>query len=575
MPLFIDQVKLLGAALLNVEKPARYTGGEYGRLAKRDAALYTAICFPDLYEIGMSNHALKIIYKRMNALDGIMCDRAFAPAPDFETLLAKKNIPLYGLDTGIPLRSVDVLMFTLGYELGITALLAMLQSASIPIHNEERCISKYDTSEISVLKDDKYENGGHSEFPIVMMGGVCASNPLPYSKFIDAFWIGEAEAEFDNLMEEVRDARQKGASRSDLLKIIRAHPCVWYAGKPVNERGFAAERAVYTDFGTEAGAAVFPVPSLRVVQQHGYVEIMRGCPGGCRFCHAGIWYRPARQKDAAHIYTDVEEYVHKGGFREISLSSLSSADYNGIDSLIYQLNDIYKNQYISFQLPSLHVSTFSLPLLEQIAKVRKSGLTFAVETPLEHRQFALNKTAALENIAAILTESKKRGWKGAKLYFMVGLPAAADGADYDEAAEIVNFVKELARRTRMKFVVNVGIFVPKPHTPFEREGQPEESGGAVKSIAAALRPLGHKVNCANALVSRVEGLLSRGGAEVGDVIEAAFRAGSRLDAWSDQFRFDIWEGLENEYAPLFAATLGAKTADAPLPWDVIDSGVHP
>jgi radical SAM-linked protein len=544
---YINPVTDLGEALLGVEKPARYTGGEFGRLAKRveeagEAPLQTIIAFPDLYEIGMSNYALKIIYNRMNALTGVICDRAFAPAPDFEELLTKKQIPLYGLDTGIALSSVDILMFTLGYELGITTLLAMLKNASIPLHSEER--------------DEIH--------PIVIMGGVCASNPLPYAAFIDAFWIGEAEAGFFNLIEQARDAKRKGEGRGALLELLRRHPSVWYKDKP------NAVRAIHTGFSQEAAAAIYPVPSMRVVQQHGYVEIMRGCPNGCRFCHAGMWYRPMRQKDARIAALEVEEYVKKGGFREISLSSLSSADYDGIDALACRLNTLYKGLFVSFQLPSLHVSTFSLPLLKEISKVRKSGLTFAVETPSLRGQLSINKTAGLDTIAETLIESKKYGWKGAKLYFMTGLPFS-ESAESDEADEIITFVKELSRRVRMVFTINVGIFIPKPHTPFQWQAQAENKRGALKKITAALKPLGHKVNTANAFISRIEGLLSRGDERVGRLIEDAFLSGASLDAWSDRFRFDIWERIAAENEPLFQEILGAK---ADLPWSCIDSGIR-
>ncbi|MDR2491135.1 MAG: radical SAM protein, partial [Spirochaetaceae bacterium] len=627
MARYINPVTDLGDILLTVEKPARYAGGEAGRLADKEKFLQTVIAFPDLYEIGMSNHALKIIYNRLNALPGVSCDRAFAPVPDFESALAQKNLPLYGLDTGIALNDVTLLMFTFGFELGITALLTMLTVSGIPIKNSAR----------------------GEDSPIVIAGGLCASNPRPYESFIDAFWIGEAEGGFFSLVSEIYTLKKNGASRGDVLRHIQSHPSVWYMDKkPIHSSGYAAVRAVHTGFTHDFYDAAYPIPSMRIVQQHGVVEIMRGCPNGCRFCQAGAWYRPMRQKDAQVVRREVENLTGKGGFREVSLSSLSSADYTGIDRLVSGLNARYKTRRVSFQLPSLHISTFSLSLLEVISAVRKSGLTFAVETPSEAGQLMLNKKVSSDNIREILIEAKKRGWKSAKFYFMVGLPNPAENIQNMAATDAViankgvppppesgsnlpsmadlsltangivtpfayprrfapcnlpaasvppppesggkassdktpnlkgsptlaDFILELAKRTKMTMNVNVGIFVPKPHTPFERQAQIRDGEERVNGIRARLKPAGHKVNMVNNVMSTVEGLLSRGDGRVGELVEEAFRAGCRLDAWSDYFRADIWERILRENDGLVNDILGPKAPDDKLPWDCIDSGVR-
>lgn len=533
--------------LLTVEKPARYTGGEYGRLAKRDAALNMLIAFPDLYEIGMSNQAFRIIYNRLNSITAVSCDRAFAPAPDFEDLLRSHNIPLYGLDTGISLGSLDILMFTLGYELGITGVLTMLDRGFIPLKRTER-------------GDDD---------PIVIMGGPCVSNPLPYERFIDAFWIGEAEAGFFDLAAELRDLKLAGAGRGELLEKIYAHPSIWTAGKN------RAVRAVDSGFSSRGpAAAVFPVSSIKTVQQHGAVEIMRGCPNGCRFCHAGIWYRPMRQKSADTIRAEAAAFINTGGYREISLSSLSTGDYQHIDSLVGSLNDEYASRHISFQLPSLKVSTFSLPLLEKVSMVRKSGLTFAVETPADAWQMAINKEVSRDTVAAILTEAKRNGWRGAKFYFMVGLPVGASGASRSEEQEIVEFILEIARRIGMHFNINVGAFIPKPHTPYQWAAQIDEKTARAKidHIRNSLKPRGHKVSYNDPFIATLEGVLSRGDERVGELIEEAYTRGCRLDAWDEHIKKDIWAELLETHAPLVQAIHRPRNTEDPLPWDSINSG---
>ncbi|MDR0377803.1 MAG: TIGR03936 family radical SAM-associated protein [Spirochaetaceae bacterium] len=542
--------------MLGVEKPARYAGGEYGRLASKDgirnAALKMAVAFPDLYEIGMSNHALRILYNRLNRIPGLVCDRVFAPAPDFEALLRDKGVPLYGLDTGVSIRDLDILGFTLGYELGITGVLAILASADVPILAAGR-------------------TGGD---PVVIMGGPCVSNPLPYAPFIDAFWIGEAEGGFFELAEELAGMRKEGAGRDALLSRMKAHPSVWAPGKT------GVRRAVDAAFASgDPLAAVFPISGMKIVQHHGALEIMRGCPNGCRFCHAGVWYRPMRQKDARVVLAEADAFIRAGGYRKISLSSLSSGDYRYIDALLEELNRTYSPYHVSFQLPSLRVSTFSLPILGKISAVRRSGLTFAVETPVDAWQLAINKEVSRNSVIAILKEARKNGWRGAKFYFMVGLPVEGPGGRVQDGAsreeeEIVAFIRDTARKTGMNFNVNVGAFVPKPHTPFQWAAQINEDAAREKLeyIRRNLKPHGHKVGIQDPFISVLEGIISRGDERVGGLIAEAFNRGCRLDAWDDYIRKDLWRGvLENERS-LVETILGKKELDVPLPWDSVSSG---
>ncbi|MDR0375305.1 MAG: radical SAM protein, partial [Treponema sp.] len=537
-----------GKQLLEVEKPVRYVGGEYGRLARKDAALQTVIAFPDLYEIGMSNQALRVLYNRLNSIDDISCDRAFMPAPDFRAFLKCGAIPLYGLDTGVALGDVDALMFTLGYELGITNVLAMLELAGIPL-----------------LADERKENA-----PIVIMGGPCASNPLPYARFIDVFWIGEAEAGFFELMERIAALKMAGAGKAAALELMASHPSVW-----TGDRRAPVRRAVDAGFSRrEANAAVFPIPNMKVVQHHGAVEIMRGCPNGCRFCHAGYWYRPMRQKQAEIIEKEAAEFVKEGGYHEISLSSLSSGDYNGLEALIDRLNAVHAQDHISFQLPSLRVSTFSLPLLDKISRVRKSGLTFAIESPVDSWQMMINKEVSRDTVVNILLEAKKKGWRGAKFYFMIGLPvkmAMEDseegvlGTVAEEEVEIVDFTLEVARRTNMHFNVNVGTFIPKPHTPFQwvKQLDEETSRRKLEFIRSKLQPLGHKVGVQDAFISVIEGVLSRGDGRVGEIIEDAFNKGCCLDAWSEYLNKEAWRATFQEHKTLVEEILDEKNDGDP------------
>jgi radical SAM-linked protein len=541
---FIDPAAELGGKLLTVDKPARYTGGEYGIKADKDAPFKTLIAFPDLYEIGMGNQALKIIYNRMNGMQDVSCDRAFAPAPDFEKLLRENNIPLYGLDTGIALYCLDMLMFTVGYELGLGGILLMLDASFIPLRREERT----------------------DEHPIVIAGGPAVSNPAAFSPFIDAFWMGEAEAGFFELAFDLAKMKEGGKGRGELLEKISAHPNIYVKGKE------KTLRAIHADFcnGGGADAAVFPVPSMKIVQHHGSVEIMRGCPNGCRFCHAGYWYRPMRQKSSSLIGTQVGEMVAKGGWREISLSSLSSGDYKGIDGLVETLNGMFAGQRVSFQLPSLKVSSFSLSLLEKISVTRKSGLTFAVETPQEAWQMSVNKEVTLDSVTSILNEAKKRGWKTAKFYFMIGLPLPESVKSEEE--EIVNFIASAGRRTRMRFNINVGLFVPKPHTPYQMSPQLDaaEAGKKMDYIRDRLKPLGHKVGVSDTLMPQIEGMLSRGDERAGLIYEQAYLGGSRLDAWNEYIDRGIWLSLFEENKDLTGSFLNGKNE---MPWREIDSCV--
>ena len=547
---FINPILEIGHLLLNVEKPARYIGGEYGRLSKKQQiknnTLKTIIAFPDLYEIGMSNQALRIIYKHLNKIEGISCDRAFAPAPDFEKILKEKDIPLYGLDTGISLKNADILMFTLGYELGLTGIFAIMNVCGIPLRCQDR---------------------GEKD-PIILIGGPCVSNPLPYSLFIDAFWIGEAEGEFFELASNLAEIKKSGADKKVLLEKIISHQSVWTKGKN------KAIRAIDNEFSLgKNGPAIFPVPSMKVVHHHGSVEIMRGCPNACRFCHSGYWYRPMRQKKSDIIETEAEAFIKEGGYREITLSSLSSGDYQYLGNLIHVLNYRYKNQNISFQLPSLKVSSFSMDILDKISQVRNSGLTFAVETPLDFWQMSINKNVGSDDLGIILKEAKKRGWRLIKFYFMLGLPL--DLREASEEEEIAIFIERMAKISGLRFNINISTFVPKPHTPFQWSAQMSKETAEKKFnyLFKRLKPLGHKLGVQDPLISMIEGIASRGDERAGLIFEQAFNMGTRLDAWSDYIKKEVWEKLIQINKDYINEILGEKAPGIDLPWSCISSNI--
>jgi len=543
----IEPLRDIGGRLLDVEKPARYLGGEYGSIAKEGAGLFTvALCFPDLYEIGMSNNAVRILYNGLNALAGLRCERVFAPAPDFEKLLADLDLPLYTLETGIPLRDTDLLGFSIGYELSATNILAVLSAGGIPLLAAER---------------------GEGA-PLVIAGGPAITNPHPFADFLDAAYIGEAEASFFALAADLARLKSGGARRSDLLERLSSEPAIWMPARG-GSSGKRATRAIFGGFCAEPYHTALPLPTVKAVQDHGTVEIMRGCPNGCRFCHAGFFYRPQRVKPISAIRDEVDCLVREGGYREITLASLSSGDYPGLPGLIASLNTQWASKRVSFQLPSLKVNSFTLPLISQLAEVRKSGLTFAVETPVDAWQFIVNKEVSFERTLAILEEARAQGFKQAKFYFMIGLPVPGSGLAEVEA--IVDYFDRLFSRIRMQINVNVGTFVPKPHTPFQWCAQlnEEASLAAINALRAGLRPYRNvKLSYHSPFVSQLEGILARGDERVGGLILEAFRRGARLDAWDERFDRELWRSvIDGAGWNVVAQYCGARGVDEPLPWD--------
>ncbi|MDA3958849.1 TIGR03936 family radical SAM-associated protein, partial [Oceanispirochaeta sp.] len=490
----------------------------------------------------MSNQAIRILYNRYNAVKGIQCERVFAPAQDFEEVLRKKELPLFTLESGIPLNQLDILAFSIGYELTLTNLLNILDLGHIPLRRKDR---------------------GPGD-PLIVAGGPAATNPEAFSDFVDYVYIGEGEVFINEYAASLVKARSGG--KEALSEILRQDPAYWWPGKETKTL-----RAIYSDFGKSiAVRSNLPIASLTTVQEHGVIEIMRGCPNGCRFCHAGYFYRPFRQKDVSYILEEAEHLVSSCGFRNITLSSLSSGDYKGLLPLVEHLNKVYHSRHISFQLPSLRVNSLNLNLLTELSTVRRSGLTFAVETPDSAGQKGLNKDVSRDKILELLKEAKKKGWKLAKFYFMLGLPVEC--GEKSESEAIVEFLQELQFESGMKFNVNAGVFIPKPHTPYERVRQMNDQEGMkeIMTLKDGLKNKNFKFGFHSPYSSFIEGIVSRGDRRAGDILEKVFRNGARFDAWEEFHDRSIWKkvieecdwDVENE----ICRERGEKEA---LPWDSI------
>ena len=550
--------------MLSISKPARYIGREWNISLKKkeDVEISVALAFPDLYEIGMSHLGLKILYYILNSLPGVRAERAFAPWPDMGKMMKEKNIPLYSLESKIPLRNFDAVGISLQHELNYTNVLYLLDLAGIPLRSEER----------------------GEEFPLILGGGPCAFNPEPVSPFFDVFLLGEGEEAIVEIVEILRV--MKGEKRSDVLselaKIEGCYVPLLYSvsyhpdGKIKN---ISPSRVVRKRWVKNLDGAPYPqkiiVPYLNIVHDRIPLEIARGCTRGCRFCQAGMIYRPHRERSPEKVIELAEKLVKSTGYEEVSLLSLSSTDYSAIEYLVRDLSFRLKESKVNVSLPSLRMDAFSVEVAQSLQEVRRSGLTFAPEAGSERLRRVINKGLTDEDIFQTVEKTFSSGWREVKLYFMIGLP----GEREEDIRDIANLVKEILGRGKKKGVhLGISAFIPKSHTPFQWTKQEEIKSLEEKMaiLHSLLRPLGRRVryNWSDFEVNLVEGALSRGDRRISSVIERVYRKGGVMDNWREFFSLRRWqEGFEEEGLDLDFYTHRERDREEIFPWEHLSPGV--
>ncbi len=562
--------------LTRVQKPARYVGGEYNEIIKdkADVDVRVAFCFPDTYEIGMSNIGMRILYGVMNDMPRVWCERVFAPWGDMEQAMRENAIPLYALESKDPVRCFDLIAFTLGYEMCYSNVLNMLELAGVPLLASERT---------------GLEN-------IVFAGGVCAVNPEPLADFIDFFSLGEGEESTVEIVECYRTAKKEHWSKARFLKAVSAIEGVYVpsfyehsynpdgtiaAITPLEGAPQTVRKRIVQNMDTAYWPEKQIVPSTEIVHDRSNLEVFRGCIRGCRFCQAGFCYRPVRSKSADALYAQAVQSLEDSGHSEITMASLSTSDYKYLPELADKLLDYCQPRKINVSLPSLRADNFSRELMLKVQKVRKSGLTFAPEAGTQRLRDAINKNVTEEEVLQTCATAFSGGWNSVKLYFMLGLPTETD-EDVVGIAELAHKIlhvwRETASNRKRGLTINLATayFVPKPFTPFQWEAQitPEEYLRRVHLLQSELRSRSIDYRYHESDLSRLEAVMARGDRRLGPVIREAVRLGAKLDGWDEYFRYDIWMQAFHACGvdPDFYTTRGFGK-DERLPWQTLSVGV--
>ena len=561
-----------------VQKPARYMGGEMNAVLKDpdSVAIRYAFAFPDVYEVGMSHLGSRILYDIINKREDALCERVFTPWVDMADLMRKENVPLFSLETRSPVRSFDMLGITLQYEMSYTNILELLDLAGIPLHIEDR------------TWDD----------PIVIAGGPCAFNPEPLYHFIDAFSIGDGEISTLETIDVVKACKAEGVSRKECLRRLSRLRGVYVPSlyeATYNEDGTlksfepteeGVPRTVVKNMVADLDKAEYPesviVPFMEIVHDRINIEVLRGCTRGCRFCQAGMIYRPVRERSVEHIFDLAKKLIDETGYEEITLSSLSTGDYTCLPQLAHELMERFAEKRVALSLPSLRLDSNLKQTLEETQKVRKSSLTYAMEAGTQRLRDVINKGITEENLTSSVGDAFASGWSSVKLYFMFGLPTETfedlDGIA-DLASKVVRKYFETPKNVRAKGLrvnCSASCFVPKPFTPFQCEPQDtiEQFEEKQKHLCHIMHIKGVEFNWHEPQVSFLEAVFARGDRRTADALEAAWKLGCRFDGWTDQFRFDKWmEAFEQTGVdPAFYANR-RREKDELLPWAFIDAGV--
>lgn len=568
--------ELLGRILPSVQKPARYTGGEWGETKKdlKNVRVRVAFCFPDTYEIGMSNLGMRILYGVMNSMDGVWCERVFAPWGDMEAEMRKHSLPLWALESQDAVKEFDMIAFTIGYEMAYSNILNMLSLAGVPLRSKDR-------------------QGLHN---MVFAGGVCAFNPEPLADFVDFFSLGEGEDSTVEIVSLYDKAKAETWTKDRFLHEAAKIPGVYvpsFYRHEYHEDGTlsaivpleGAPEVVTKRIVEDLDKAYFPtdmiVPSTEIVHDRANLEVFRGCIRGCRFCQAGFSCRPVRKKSPEVLYKQAVEVLENSGINEITVSSLSTSDYRGLKALTDQLIPYCMDHKINLSVPSLRADNFSRELMEKLQTLRRSGLTFAPEAGTQRLRDVINKNLTEAEILDTCARAFSGGWSNVKLYFMLGLPTETDEDVLGIADLVYKIIKTWQshasnKKRGLRVHVATAYFVPKPHTPFQWEKQitPQEYLRRCRLLKDHFYSKSIEYDYHSPELSRLEAVFARGDRRLGPIIEAAVSRGARLDGWDEYFRYDTWLDAFQECGvdPDFYTVRGYGEEEI-LPWDTIDVGV--